>query len=169
MQKAMIINIMGALNLELPEDSTSMDSTPKPELSQKKISINMSEMYLQPSGKKDKKRPSQRVIEALRSKRPPLCGCGQSHTSDQSGNPCMCSESFGEAYFDLEEWLWLKPSPPGTKVYFDEDTGRWLRHGPRGTVGPSFPVPGKITSNPLGSPFMSRLKRTFGLRKMFSE
>ncbi|KAJ5192307.1 hypothetical protein N7449_008449 [Penicillium cf. viridicatum] len=55
----------------------------------------MSEMYLQPSGKEDKKRPSQKVL-ALRSKRPPLCGCGQSYTSDESGNPSMCSESFGE-------------------------------------------------------------------------
>jgi hypothetical protein len=165
-QRAMIINIMGALNLELPADSTSMDSIPKPKLSQKKISINMSEMYLQPSGKEDKKRPSQRFIEALRSERPPLCGCGQSHTSDQSGNPSMCLESFGEAYFDPEEGLWLKPSPPGTKVYFDEDIGRWLERGP---AGPSFTVPGKITSHPLGSTFMLRLKRTFGLRKMFSE
>ncbi|OQD83924.1 hypothetical protein PENSOL_c133G02458 [Penicillium solitum] len=95
-QRAMIINIMGALNLEVPADSTSMDSTsmdstsmdstPKPELSQTKISINMSEMYLQPSGKEDKKRPSQK-LQFLRSKRPPLCGCGQLHTSDESGNP----------------------------------------------------------------------------------
>jgi hypothetical protein len=172
-QRAMIINIMGALNLEVPADSTSMDSTPKPELSQKKISINMSEMYLQPSGKEDKERPSQKVT-FLQSKRPPLCGCGQSHTSDESGNPRMCSESFGEPYFDLEEGLWLKPSPPGTKVYFDEDIGRWVKRGP---AGPSFrvpgeitfPVPGKIISQPGGSPFMLRLKRTFGLRKMYSE
>ncbi|CAI7586160.1 unnamed protein product [Penicillium pancosmium] len=133
-QRAMIINIMGALNLELPADSTSTDSTPKPELSQKKISINMSEMYLQTSGKEDKKRPSQGFIEAFRSEQPPLCGCGQSHTSDQSGNPRLCSESFGEAYFDLEEGLWLKSSPPGTKVYFDEDRRRWLRRGPSFTV-----------------------------------
>ncbi|OQE11323.1 hypothetical protein PENFLA_c072G10515 [Penicillium flavigenum] len=85
-QRAMIINIMGALNLEVPADSTSMDST-KPELSQKKISINMSEIYLQPSGKEDNKRPSQNSF--FRSKRPPLCGCGQSHTADESGNPKM--------------------------------------------------------------------------------
>ncbi|KAJ5192306.1 hypothetical protein N7449_008448 [Penicillium cf. viridicatum] len=32
-QRAMIINIMSALNLEVPADSTSMDSTSKPELS----------------------------------------------------------------------------------------------------------------------------------------
>ncbi|KAJ5346181.1 hypothetical protein N7452_004185, partial [Penicillium brevicompactum] len=137
-QRAMIINIMSALNLELPADSTSMDSTPKPEFSQKKSSINMSEMYLQSSGKEDKTRPSQRFKEALRSERPPLCGCGQSHTSDQSGDPHMCSESFGEAYFDLEEGLWLKPSPPGTKIYFDEDSGGWLKREP---AGPSFAVP----------------------------
>jgi hypothetical protein len=173
-QRAMITNIMGALNLELPldstskdstsKDSTSVDSTPKAELSQKKISIDMSEIYLRPLGEEDKKRPSQRFREALGYGRPPVCGCCQSHTSNQSGNPRMCSDSYGEAYFDLEEGLWLKPSPPGTKIYFDQDSGRWLRRGP---AGPSFPVPGKITSQPVGSPFMSRLKRTFGLRKMF--
>ncbi|KAJ5257025.1 hypothetical protein N7478_013129 [Penicillium angulare] len=125
-QRAMILNIMGALNLEPPADSTSMDSPPKPELSQKKISINMSEMYLQPLGKENKKRPSQRSIEALRSERPPLCGCGQSYTSDQSGNPSWfnggqfvatkINNGIGEIG-EIFTWRTL------ARVHYDE--GRW--------------------------------------------
>ena len=160
-QRAMIANIMGALDLELPVGSTSVDSTPEPKLSQKKVSVDMSHMYLQPLGKEDKKRPSQKCVEALRPERPPVSGCDQSPIPKQSGSSRMCLDSYGEAYFDLEEGLWLKPSPPGTKVYFDEDRGEWLKSE---QAGPWFTVPGTICS-----PLMLRLKRTFGLRKMLSE
>lgn len=165
-QRAMITHIMGALNLKLPVDSTSKDSTsvgpnPKAELPLMQISVDMSEMYLRPLGEEDEDRPCQKVRNALRHGRPPVCVCCQSHTSNQSGNPHICSDSSGEAYFDLEEGLWLKPCPPGTKVYFDQDEGIWLIRQP---AGPSFPIKGYI-----GLPFMLRLKRTFGLRKRFPE
>jgi hypothetical protein len=78
----------------------------------------------------------------------------------------MCSCSNGEAYFDLEEGLWLKPSPPGTTDYFDEDTGEWMRRefGPWFTM-PHGPLPGPLpTLLHIDSLFMLKSKGMIDLR-----
>ncbi|KAE8386955.1 hypothetical protein BDV23DRAFT_162271 [Aspergillus alliaceus] len=124
----MITHIMDALNLQTQVDST----LPPTELSQKKISVDMSEMYLRPTVEGNKAQPSQMFRKTLG--QPPVCACGQQHTN-WNDNSCICSDSYGEAYFDLEEGLWVKSSPSGTEVHFDEDSGRWferVRTGPPG-------------------------------------
>ncbi|KAJ6028459.1 hypothetical protein N7540_004035 [Penicillium herquei] len=162
-QRTMITHIMGALNLEPPVYAGSVDSNAKYEPLQKRPFVDMSEIYLQPSeigwkeDKKDREQPSQ-LSESLQSQRPPVCGCGKSNTPDSSGNPRICSDAYGESYFDPEEGLWKKPSPPGTKVYFDPERGSWIMS----EYGEWFPVPGRIIGSPSVSIF-SRFKRMLKL------
>ncbi|KAJ5717697.1 hypothetical protein N7488_003343 [Penicillium malachiteum] len=95
--------------------------------------VDMSEIYLNPSevgetedkegkqgeDREDREEPSQ-IFQGLQPERPPVCDCGQSDTPDLNGNPRICSDAYGEPYFDPDEGLWKRPSPPGTKK---EDRG----------------------------------------------
>ncbi|KAJ5634402.1 hypothetical protein N7528_002244 [Penicillium herquei] len=172
-QKTMIAHIMGALDLKPPVYSALVDSNAEYEHPQKRAYVDMSEIYLKPSevglaeGKEDRddkegedrderEQPSQ-MFQGLQPERPPVCNCGQSDTPDSSGNPRICSNAYGEPYFDVDEGLWKKPSPPGTKVYFDPERGSWMKR----EFGEWFPVPGRI----VGSKHASRFSRFMRMLK----
>ncbi|KAJ5720902.1 uncharacterized protein N7483_008836 [Penicillium malachiteum] len=113
-QRTMIAHIMAALDLKPPVYSTSVDLNAKYEPPQKGAYVDISEIYLQPSemGRKedkkdgedgeDREQPSQ-MSESLQSQRPPVCGCGGSNARDASDNHRVCSDAYGESYFDPEE------------------------------------------------------------------
>lgn len=112
---------MGALNLE-----TKWNSTPQADLSQKKNSIDMSEMYLRPRAQGNKELPSERFKRTLW--RPLTCACGESHKTSRGSNEFRCPESYGDLHFDLEDGLWVMSTPfgTGTEVYYDENRGKWV-------------------------------------------